>query len=130
MSGHPDEWFDRADDDLKFAEVGLREGFYAQVCFLSQQGIEKCLKGALIAQGKNYPQSHNLRDLARNVDGIPFEKWREDLTIIDGYYVPARYPDAMAGTKATGTPTRKEAHNALSFAHIVFETIISLQKKR
>lgn len=34
-------WFEFAKDDLKMAEAALREKIYNQVCFHSQQGVEK-----------------------------------------------------------------------------------------
>ena len=35
-----DRWLKQAENDLDFARVGLREGFFAQVCFLAQQSAE------------------------------------------------------------------------------------------
>ncbi|WP_161953986.1 HEPN domain-containing protein [Candidatus Methylomirabilis limnetica] len=42
-----ERWLNQAWDDLQFARLGLEQGFHAQACFLSQQVIEKCLKGCL-----------------------------------------------------------------------------------
>ena len=32
-SREADRWLSQAEDDLRFARLGLREGYYAQVCF-------------------------------------------------------------------------------------------------
>ena len=37
-------WLAQAESDLRFAELGLREGFHAQACFTCQQAAEKALK--------------------------------------------------------------------------------------
>ena len=39
-----DRWLKQAENDLEFARLGLREGFFAQVCFLAQQSAEKAVK--------------------------------------------------------------------------------------
>jgi HEPN domain-containing protein len=38
-------WLAQAESDLAFAELGVREGFFAQACFVCQQAVEKALKG-------------------------------------------------------------------------------------
>jgi HEPN domain-containing protein len=37
-------WLRQAENDLGYARLGLKEGYYAQACFLSQQICEKALK--------------------------------------------------------------------------------------
>lgn len=123
MSPH-EQWLDRAWDDLQFARVGMEEGFHAQVCFLSQQVIEKCLKGYLISLDRLYPRTHKLIDLwslcestleeLRSLAGI--------LRIIDEYYVPTRYPDAVPGMGAV-SPTEDQAREALETAERVYSVV-------
>lgn len=36
-------WLQQAENDLEYTLLGLREGFYAQVCFQCQQICEKAL---------------------------------------------------------------------------------------
>lgn len=123
MSGPHEEWLEKAEDDLKFAEIGLKEGFCAQVCFLSQQAIEKCLKGTLVFLGRSYPKVHGLRELSKLIPELDLKEWATALTIIDGYYVPLRYPDAAAGSKASGPPSKEEAGEALKTAEAVSEQV-------
>ena len=118
-----EEWLERAQDDLRFAEVGLRERFYSQVCFLSQQAIEKCLKGALVFSKRPYPKSHSLGELSRKLPEMHLEVWREKLAILDGYYVPLRYPDAAPGTTQSGAPNKKEATEAFTTAEEIFQAV-------
>ena len=37
-------WWKQAENDLGYAELGFREGYYAQACFQSHQVAEKALK--------------------------------------------------------------------------------------
>ena len=120
MSGAHEEWFAKAENDLKFAELGLKEGFCAQVCFLSQQAIEKALKGVMVALGRSYPKSHNLLELSKKLPELDLAKHLPEIAIIDGYYVPLRYPDAAPGMKASGEPSNEEAARALACARGVF----------
>lgn len=121
--GPHEDWFIYAEDDLKFAKVGLREGFYTQVCFHAQQSIEKSLKGYLVFKKKSYPRTHGLLELAGLVPELKLEPLRNALAIIEDYYVPLRYPDAAAGMKASGPPTQTEAAEALQTAEKVFEAV-------
>ena len=40
-----EQWHARAQEDLSFAQIGFREKYFAQACFLSHQAVEKALKG-------------------------------------------------------------------------------------
>lgn len=124
MTKQHEEWINRGQEDIRFAKLGLREGFYSQVCFLSQQAIEKLLKGMLIFLQRPYPKSHSLLELSKKVPELSLEDWQERLTILDGYYVPLRYPDAAPGSKSTGLPNKKEACDALQTAEEIFEAML------
>ena len=119
-----EQWLDRAWDDLQFARLGMREGYHAQVCFLSQQVVEKSLKGFLVLRGRLYPKTHKLADLWRLCDEIfqelgPFEG---AFRIIDAYYIPARYPDAVPGGGGI-SPSTEQAQEALETAEKVYAMI-------
>ena len=116
-----EEWLHRAQEDLRFARVGLREEFYSQVCFLAQQAVEKTLKGTLVALNRPYPKIHSLLELAKKIPELKLKPWHEKLSILDGYYVPLRYPDAAPGTASSGPPSKKEASEALATAQEIFD---------
>ncbi|MFA4974728.1 MAG: HEPN domain-containing protein [bacterium] len=130
MSAPHEEWLTRAENDLRFAELGLREGFYSQVCFLSQQVVEKCFKGMLVALGRSYPKSHSLRELASKLPELSLKKHSEALTILDGYYVPIRYPDAAPGMKAGGAPNKGEARVAIDTARAIWDIVTKYLSKK
>ena len=57
-------WLRQAENDLEYARIGLREGFYAQVCFQCQQICEKALKAMHYGQlGKRVVFGHSLVQL-------------------------------------------------------------------
>ncbi|OGQ46508.1 MAG: hypothetical protein A3H42_03735 [Deltaproteobacteria bacterium RIFCSPLOWO2_02_FULL_46_8] len=118
-----EDWLSYAEDDLKFAQLGLKEGFYTQVCFHSQQGIEKSLKGYLVFQKKNYPKTHGLLELARLMPELGLKEMQSQLALVEDYYVPVRYPDTAAGMKSSGPPNLEEATEALQTAKKVFEIV-------
>ena len=45
-------WLDQATSDLAFAELGVREGYPAQACFMCQQGGERALKALRYVAGE------------------------------------------------------------------------------
>ena len=44
-------WLAQAENDLAFAALASREGYFAQACFNSQQAAEKALKAFLYSRG-------------------------------------------------------------------------------
>jgi HEPN domain-containing protein len=56
-------WLAFAQDDLKMAEIALREGIYNQTCFHCQQAAEKFLKGFILNKNLDVPKTHFLNEL-------------------------------------------------------------------
>ena len=65
MTERREHWLSMANDDLAFAELGLSNGFFSQVCFLSQQASEKALKAVLLSRTGGYPRVHSIVDLVK-----------------------------------------------------------------
>jgi HEPN domain-containing protein len=59
----PRQWLERASEDLDVAQLVLEEEYFAHVCFLAQQAIEKALKGYLLQHTGTYPKTHRLLEL-------------------------------------------------------------------
>lgn len=55
------EWLKVAVNDLAYAELGAKEGFHAQACFVCQQVAEKSLKAYLFAQPRTTKQYRQKR---------------------------------------------------------------------
>jgi len=61
-------WLSQAENDIAFAEVGLREGFYAQACFLAQQAAEKALKAVHYGKGARFVLGHSVLHLIQELE--------------------------------------------------------------
>ncbi len=118
MTGPHERWLEKAEDDLKFARVGLNEGFYSQVCFLSQQAVEKSLKAFLVSKGVLYPKTHKLTDLAEACSKLDEDlaRFKKEFRILDEFYIPTRYPDALPGSLKGFSPSKKRAEEAVEMA--------------
>ena len=57
-------WLAQAENDLAFAALASREGYFAQACFNSQQAAEKALKAFLYSRGAEQVFGHSVADLA------------------------------------------------------------------
>ncbi|MBI3636685.1 MAG: HEPN domain-containing protein [Candidatus Rokubacteria bacterium] len=84
-----------ADEDLTMAEPALNQGIYRQACFHSQQAVEKALKAFLLARRGTYPKSHSLEQLLLVDTGNELVDWRDRFRILDQFYLPTRYADAL-----------------------------------
>jgi HEPN domain-containing protein len=106
-------WLLQAENDLAYAELGVREGFHAQACFQAQQIAEKALKaihyGAL---GKRVVYGHSLVQLCVGLT-IPGDL-RDDLAVLDQYYIPTRYPNGLPGALPYEVYSRSQAESALT----------------
>ncbi len=114
-----DPWLSFARQDMAMAELALREGIWNQVCFHSQQCVEKALKAVLASRGCSPPRTHKLADLVRVLgDEVPAD-FGDDLRSLDRFYIPTRYPDALPGALTDGLPGEKDAMEALTLARRV-----------
>jgi HEPN domain-containing protein len=121
----PQQWFDRAREDLQVARLVLQERHYAHACFLAQQCIEKALKAYLLEKANTYPRVHKLVDLLAECETLDaaFGVYRAECIVVDQYYIPTRYPDGVPGGLASGLPGETEAREALNAADEVFRFI-------
>lgn len=50
---------------------------------------------------------------------------KHDLSILDDYYIPVRYPDALPGGLPDGPPGQHEASEALVVAQDVMQAVVN-----
>jgi len=94
---------------------------------LSQQVVEKSFKGFLLAKGRSHPRLHKVTELAKLCAeiSIDLEPLKDNLKLIDEFYIPTRYPDAIPGGLAEGLPGRDDAKLALETAAAILELVRS-----
>jgi len=114
------KWFQVAEDDLKSASDLLKSGIYRNVCFLSQQAVEKSLKGLLAYLGIEFAKTHKLIELFRLLTkhGMILDIEENDLKQLDAYYIEPRYPNAHFEIYE-----KEEAGQALKIAKAIIEKI-------
>ena len=96
------EWIDKAEADytsaLDLMNPPSRKPNLDLICFLTQQCVEKYLKGFLQAQGVNFEKTHDLVILLDLT--LPFqpmwESWRASFRNLKDYAVEFRYPGEWA----------------------------------
>jgi len=74
----------------------VSEGIFNQVCFHAQQCVEKAIKGWLEAQGQSPPRTHRMADLLALVSTDLMGEIYDALLLLDRFYIPTRYPDALS----------------------------------
>lgn len=104
-------WMAYALNDLETAEVLMREGIWNQVCFHSQQAVEKILKASLPADQR--PRTHKIAELLVRSSLVLESDLVRDLRRLDRFYIPSRYPDALPGSLEEGMPDEEDALSAL-----------------
>ena len=117
------EWFDTAESDYLYAQIGLKEvDVFPQVAFLSQQVAEKLLKGYLIIKGKEPTRVHDLPKLLDEcIRFAPkLEELRDACELLSGFYIEVRYPPDIPDY------TKEEIEEAFAAATLVREKIRSL----
>ena len=121
-------WLDKAEADLVVARLVLTKEHHTHACFLSQQCLEKAMKAYLLDQSGKYPRTHRLVDLLTECANFnpSFSKFQADCVVVDQYYTPTRYPDAVPGNLLGGSPSEIEAKEAVDIAEAVLRFVKSL----
>ena len=116
MSEAAERWLAFARQDLRVAELAFAEGIFNQVCFHAQQCAEKAIKGWLEEQGQAPPRTHRMADLLMLLPADLMDQLDDALRLLDRFYIPTRYPDALPGMLPEGVPGQADAQEALDLA--------------
>jgi HEPN domain-containing protein len=100
------EWVTYADDDLRFAHIGLTLAAeqgppYHLVAYHAQQCAEKYLKAFLVCRGADFPRTHNISTLLELCSD--YAEWPltlRDAEELTDYAVATRYPGEAAAVTA------------------------------
>jgi HEPN domain-containing protein len=114
-------WIAQAESDLAFAVVGVREGFFAQACFICQQAGEKALKAVHYASGARIVLGHSLVELLTPLlsKHLALSELRDAAGQLDQYYIPTRYPNGLPGGVPADVFTARQAGEAVAYARDV-----------
>ena len=126
MNEAAEQWLAFARQDLRMAELAFAEGIYNQTCFHAQQCVEKAIKGWLEQQGRTPPRTHRLMDLLTLLPPDLMGELNEALGLLDRFYIPTRYPDALPGMLPDGFPGQRDAREALDLAKQTLEQVESI----
>ena len=90
-------WLKQALHDLERAERNLKDDFYSDACFMAEQASQKALKAYLFFSGERFVNIHALLKLVTEAASKDreFEKLKDAARLLDKYYIPTRYPDAL-----------------------------------
>ena len=96
-------------------------GGYHIACFLAQQIGEKALKGYLYGHGEEIVLGHSVERLCRQAARWhpKFDEHVASWAILDGYYVPTRYPNSIPDSIPARVYTRNAAKEAVRLADAI-----------
>jgi HEPN domain-containing protein len=118
-------WFEQAEADRKGAQLLFDGESYHLACFISQQVAEKALKAFIYAQGEEFVVGHSVESLSRwAAEYDPdFEKLRPKVALLDGYYIPTRYPNSLPDSIPARVYTRHAAEDTMHMADQVLDLV-------
>jgi HEPN domain-containing protein len=113
-----ERWLRQAENDLAFGRLALREGYFAQACFIAQQCAEKALKSLAYGSGERLVIGHSLVELVERLrERFPaVAEHRESAGILDQYYIATRYPNGLAGGVPFEAFPERQAKDAIDRA--------------
>ena len=102
MKPETERWVQRAEEDLRAAELALDHGFLNICIFQNHEAIEKVLKAIWIeTKGELAEKTHNLPYLAEELGLQLSVEQREFLRKLHWQLIPSRYPEGPEPDRAT-----------------------------
>lgn len=116
-------WLQAADEDCLMAQKAMEIELYRQVCFHSQQCVEKGMKAVILEKGKKLRKMHDLLELSKDIEcfSLQLPASIEELDFLNRVY-QSRYPPDI-GLLPHGEPTKEDAQRALEITKRVFAQV-------
>lgn len=116
-----DRWLRQAEHDLAAGAVLQEEGFWSDACFYAQQSTEKALKALRYYRGALPRQVHQTSGTSGLLQAVivhdpSFRQYQEDAGILDQYYIPTRYPNALPDRAPYEVYSERQAEEAIERA--------------
>lgn len=111
-------WLEQAEEDLRWTVALADQGAHHLACFLAQQVVEKAIKGFLYAQGEEVVLGHSVQRLCEAASAYRAEflemggRW----SLLDSYYLTARYPNSLPDSIPARVLTQGAAREAVRLA--------------
>jgi HEPN domain-containing protein len=123
-------WLEQAKEDLKWAKMLSEEGGYHIACFLSQQVAEKAIKAFLYSKGETIVIGHSVNSLSQKAGEYDksMSKKSKIWSILDGYYIPTRYPNGLPDSIPAKIYNKETAVKAVELAEDAVNTVCELIK--
>ena len=121
-------WLKQAGHVLKVAQTLLRDECYAECCFHAEQTAQLALKAFLYGQGERFVTLHSVKQLVERCATYDpaFLQVIDAGKVLDQYYIPTRYPDAIG---FPGVPyetyTARQANEAVQLAETLMRLVRS-----
>jgi HEPN domain-containing protein len=110
-------WLRQAEHDLAIARGHQERGDFSDACFMAEQAAQKALKAFLIGHGHRSVPIHSVAQLAERCAQID-SAFAVHITagrVLDQYYIPTRYPDALAPPAVPfESYTQEQGHTAVA----------------
>jgi len=126
-----ERWLAQATADLRWAVRLAQEGGWHLACFLAQQVAEKALKAFLYAQGEEIVLGHSVERLcAASARYQPeFTDKAKRWSLLDGYYIPTRYPNGLPDGIPANVYTEDAAKGAVALAEEAVDYVKQLLRE-
>jgi HEPN domain-containing protein len=121
-------WLKQAAEDLRWARHLCEQGAYHLACFLSQQVAEKAIKAFLYAQGEEIVLGHSVARLCAAAGSFEpeFTRRARSWSVLDGYYIPTRYPNGLPDGIPAEVYTAQAASDAVQLAEEAVSLVTEL----
>jgi len=118
-------WFEQAYEDLISARILYNNQRYYLVCFLSQQIAEKALKAVIYYNKEALVLGHSVKKLSDWAGKFDkkFKNLGKDISILDSYYIPARYPNGLPEGIPAEIFNERAAKSALDLAEETIQIV-------
>ncbi|MFA4872565.1 MAG: HEPN domain-containing protein [Patescibacteria group bacterium] len=93
-----ERWLKQARHEIEAAQADLEHAFFSDACYSAEQAAQKALKGYLYLKGSRMVWKHSVKELLDECATYDsqFAALIDAGRILDQYYIPTRYPDALA----------------------------------
>jgi len=119
-------WLKQAEHALSVARKLLTDSYFSDCCFNAEQAGQLALKAFLYSQGERFVTIHSVKELAECCAAYDaaFKRVEDAGRVLDHYYIPTRYPDALAFPALPyESYTEREAKEAVEFASMMIELV-------